>query len=607
MIKNRPQLTISLLISNRMETIPRCLDSLRPIMNEIPCELILTDTSKNPEVHNLLLKYTDQVYEFDWCNDFAKARNQGLKKARGEWFMFLDDDEWFVETDEIINFFKSGEYKEYDYANYVVRNFVDEKHIQYEDIWVSRLVQIKSTTQFVGKVHECFQVENMKCKELSTIVLHSGYIYETLEKRNAHFERNHKLLIEMIAEEPNNFRWHLQLAQEYATVDKWDELICFCEQCLETIGDENSEAIGIHIGTFYEGLARGYYAQRNYWTSNDVCKRALDDNRVKEIASARMHYRLSENYFALEEFEKAIEYAEKYLQGTRLNIEYDENLIEQTRAVLIGNVFEERYIKSIYTILICSYLELGDINPLLEYYDNLCWNEKVIYSIDHVEKYIVKAMWTNKYHPIFLRIMIDVLGNKKLSEHFRRQILSQDLEFENEFQRTLYVFEKALQILIDGPYDGDMIGYHKALREYVNALCDWNDFIESQGAMKIENENALGYFHAAISMNEYFQKENQNTLEALHSLKDAVEFLPEIADGVGAFLNSYSELNKQRSELQKKEMEMLRAQVMSQAKTMLEMGQIQAAEQIVAQLGKMFPGDTEINEFAQILKEKLME
>ena len=602
MSKSRPLLTISLLISNRMETIPRCLDSLHLIMDEIPCELILTDTSKNPEVHNLLLKYTDQVYEFEWCNDFAKARNLGLQKACGEWFMFLDDDEWFVEVDELIAFFKYGEYKKYNCANYIVRNFVDEKQVQYEDIWVSRLVKIQDTTRFVGKVHEYFLIADRKCKELNVVAHHSGYIYETKGKREAHFERNYKLLIEMISEEPNNFRWHLHLVQEYMTVGKWDEVIQFCEECLKTIGDETSDAICVHIGTFYEGIVRALQAKKDYANSIDVCKKALNDIRIKEIASAKMYYRLAENYFTLEEFEDALVYAEKYLQISSLDINNDVNLLTQTRTVLIGDVFEERYIRSIYTILICCYLELGKIDPLLEYYDKLCWNEKVIYSIDHVEKYMVKAMWTNEYHLIFLRIMVDVLGNKKLSEYFRKEILSQDLKFKNEFQRTLYAFSEAVQDLIDGPYDGDMIEYDMALGRYVNALCDWNDFIELQGGMEIENENTLGYFQAAINISEYLNKESQNTLEALRSLKNAVENLPEIADGVSMFLDSYRVLNKQRAERQQKEMEMLRVQVIAQAKMMIEQGQIQAASQIVTQIGKMFPEDAEINELAQMLQ-----
>ena len=103
MNSKNPLLTISLLISNRPDTIPRCLDSLRAVMEAIPSELILIDTSKSDEIHELLHTYTDLVYKFEWCNDFAKARNEGVCRARGEWFLYLDDDEWFDDVQEFID------------------------------------------------------------------------------------------------------------------------------------------------------------------------------------------------------------------------------------------------------------------------------------------------------------------------------------------------------------------------------------------------------------------------------------------------------------------------------------------------------------------------
>ena len=42
-----------------------------------------------------------RVVQFTWCDDFSKARNAGLEKARGQWFLYLDDDEWFIDTKEI--------------------------------------------------------------------------------------------------------------------------------------------------------------------------------------------------------------------------------------------------------------------------------------------------------------------------------------------------------------------------------------------------------------------------------------------------------------------------------------------------------------------------
>lgn len=608
MIKmKKPLLTISLLISNRLDTIPRCLDSLYPIMDAVPCELILIDTSKNPEVHNLLLEYTDQVYEFEWCNDFAKARNEGLERARGEWFLYLDDDEWFVEVDAIIDFFQSGEYKKYGYANYIVRNFQDADYTRYTDDLVSRMVRLGDTVRFVSKIHEHFTPITMERKDLHARANHDGYIFDTPEKQEAHFQRNHALLWEMFQKEPQKIRWQLQIVQEYISGCKWEELVQFCEERLLSLKDKNTYAINKNIGTFYEGLARGLFIQKKYRECIAVCKNALSDKRAKEVLSAKMYLWLSKTCFLLKEYTQAIDYTKDYLQITNRIDRKSLEIQEQEEVPFLDDVFKEENIKTAYNILICCYLEAGNLNPLLEHYDKLCWNQKVICIIDDVEKYMVKAMWSNDCQLIFLRIIVDVFGNQKLSELFRNEILSQEIDSANEFQRTLYSLEKAIQTLIDGPQNGDMIRYHKALGEYVNALCDWNDFMEQQGEAEIECETMVGYFQAAISINEYLKTENQNVVEALRSLKEAVEALPEIAEGVGRFLNSYGELDKQRAELQKKEMDMLRVQVISQAKTMLEMGQVQAAKQIIGQLSMMFPGDIEIDELTKVLQKKLME
>ena len=109
-------LTISILISNRPDTVRKCLDSIRPLLEGVPSELILVDTGCGEQVRQIIEEYTDHIIDFEWCRDFAKARNAGLKKAKGKWFLFLDDDEWFEDTEEIIAFFRSGEYRNYGFA-----------------------------------------------------------------------------------------------------------------------------------------------------------------------------------------------------------------------------------------------------------------------------------------------------------------------------------------------------------------------------------------------------------------------------------------------------------------------------------------------------------
>lgn len=594
MIRNKPQLTISLLVSDRLDTIQRCLDSLRPIMKNISCELILTDTSKNPKVRELLLKYTDQVYEFEWCRDFAKARNLGLEKARGEWFMFLDDDEWFVETDTLIDFFCSGEYKQYGYANYQVRNFFDVKFENYSDCWVTRMGRIDKDTKFVGKVHEILEPLRGERKDLYALVHHSGYIHTTKEEEKARFERNVPLLLEMIEEDPYNMRWQTQLIQEYYDSCEWESLEAYSRDRLKFTEKIDIPHINLHIATFYAGLVYALHYQKKYIESIDICEQALADLRASETLKALMHLKKGENYLRLEKWNEALKETEIYFNSLEKTNQSSTGFLEESHVLLSGTAFEASNQRIAYSIYICSHLELGNTKALHQYYDKLGWGQSIIRIIEDVEKYFVKAMWTLSYEPIFVQIIVDAFKNRNLRELFCKEILSREEQQLNAFQEVLYTFADAMQRVSAGPQSGDMLGYYEVLQYYVQATCQWYDFLQEQNAVGLLGEENPSYIQAALFISDYLETEGQDVVQALGYLKSAVELIPDFASGIGSYLHFYGELEKQRADKHKREMEALRVQVIGQVNALLESGQIEAATQIIGQLKQMFPEDLDV-------------
>lgn len=94
-------LSISMLVSGRDDMF-KSLESLKPFQEAFPCEVILVDTGCSEEQRSKAEKYADKILDFVWCQDFAAARNVGLNEATGEWFLYLDDDEWFENPRQII-------------------------------------------------------------------------------------------------------------------------------------------------------------------------------------------------------------------------------------------------------------------------------------------------------------------------------------------------------------------------------------------------------------------------------------------------------------------------------------------------------------------------
>ena len=159
------QLSISLLVSDRIETLGRCLSSLKPLLRELNSELIIVYTGKSEETLALAKEYTSHIIPFTWCKDFSKARNAGLGAAKGEWFLYLDDDEWFEDTEEIIRFFKSGECEKYQSATYVQRNYLDWTGRTYADAYVGRMCRLLKETRFIYPIHENLRPFPSPCKE----------------------------------------------------------------------------------------------------------------------------------------------------------------------------------------------------------------------------------------------------------------------------------------------------------------------------------------------------------------------------------------------------------------------------------------------------------
>lgn len=435
----KPVLSISLLISNRMDTLRKCLDSLKPIMEQIPCELILTDTSKNPEIHQILLEYTDKVLEFDWCNDFAKARNVGLEIAKGEWFLFVDDDEWFVDIDELVQFFRSGEYRSYGCANYIQRNFYDVKLVNYSDSWVSRMIRLNKDTHFRSKIHEYLYPAPGKCKYLHSIVHHTGYIFVTDENKRKHFERNSVLLFDMIKEEPERMRWRVQLAQEYRSVKEWDDMYQFCEECLEITAHLDNKYDNYDIGTFYAGAMEALISLKRYEEGIAVGERALQDHRNSELCLAYIYGCYSVIYFRMGDYERAEDSVRKYFRLGKKLRKNPKLLEEQQGALLVGEALDQIPMRRSYAILICIGLKRNDTSVLKRHLKDLDWDQKVVYAFDGVVPVLAEAFAAMPCEPIFVETAQLIWNNRELQKELFIHVQKLEAEDQAGFQKILRI------------------------------------------------------------------------------------------------------------------------------------------------------------------------
>lgn len=85
-------LSLCMIVKNEEAALPQCLDSVQPAVDEI----IVLDTGSVDRTPEIAKDFGAQVHFFEWCNDFAIARNESLKYAQGDWILVLDADEVLV-------------------------------------------------------------------------------------------------------------------------------------------------------------------------------------------------------------------------------------------------------------------------------------------------------------------------------------------------------------------------------------------------------------------------------------------------------------------------------------------------------------------------------
>ncbi|MBQ0016997.1 MAG: glycosyltransferase family 2 protein [Clostridiales bacterium] len=90
-LESEKPITISLcmIVKNEEDVIGRCLKSVEGLFDEI----IIVDTGSTDKTKEIARQYTDKIFDFEWVNDFSKARNYSFSLSNCEYIMWLDADD----------------------------------------------------------------------------------------------------------------------------------------------------------------------------------------------------------------------------------------------------------------------------------------------------------------------------------------------------------------------------------------------------------------------------------------------------------------------------------------------------------------------------------
>lgn len=357
--------SISLLTAGKKRELRKCLESLQPLMQAVPSELIIVDTGCNEENRALIEQYATQIVDFSWCNDFSKARNAGLEKANGEWFLYLDDDEWFEDMSEIITFFQTGEYRKYQYAMYLVRNYEDFEGKRYNDSPVGRMIRLQPDTHFIYAIHECFANVGTDTKYLNDYVHHYGYVYKNEEEMFAHARRN---LIPLLVEherEPGNLRHTLQLMQEYQSLQEYDRVEELGCSAIQKYDSEDNEQI-YYFNSLLVLTLLALIKQEKVNKLTALGEQLRNHPYIGKLAEAYVCALLTYGYRETEKYPESMQCTENYLN---LWEEYkkDSSYFTPFETGILAPCFQKKTIQAVLENGIMSAIAVGNLRTAV------CW------------------------------------------------------------------------------------------------------------------------------------------------------------------------------------------------------------------------------------------
>lgn len=506
------KLTISILVSNRKETIRKCMESLRPILERVPSELIVVDTVGEEHSDGSLAiakEYTDKIVHFDWCNDFAAARNAGLMQAKGEWFMFLDDDEWFEDISELIEFFNSEEEKNYNSATYGIRNYRDSEGKAYSTAVLGRVVRRTETLRFVGAIHETFSEFRLPCKEFVSYVHHYGYVYANDEEKRKHIQRNIELLKGEIEKEPRNIRYRAQMAMELATFDN-SAALQFCEETLLSCEKEKASSefqwILSLIFRLYEALGT---TVKEVETSYRELKQKYGFFETAENAiSAQMTriYLLQGNYV------EAYRYTEQYMDTAKF-LSANKELAQLQMSADFARYRENTYyLEMLHYAAFCAW-KAGKYDKAWEYYRSMPW-ENPDYQNEEALRHMHALTEETGNKQAFISILNRMKERDVVSSEEKEVLVTVSLLVSNRkdtIRKCLDSLKPLLDmvpselIAVDTVGEDNSDGSLDIVKEYTDRIIhfDWcNDFAAARNAGLMQ---AKGKWFLYLDDDEWFE------------------------------------------------------------------------------------------------------
>lgn len=229
------RISACVIAKNEEKNIPKWLQSVSKIADE----MIVVDTGSTDNTKKIAMLAGASVYDFKWCDDFAAAKNCAIDKASGDWIIFTDADEYFLEemSELIIN--KINEIDANKKIDALICKLInidaDNNNKFINSIYQLRIFRNVSYLRYRGRIHETLK-HNDKIPSLLVLptniyIYHTGYSQSINLKKG---ERNLKILKEEIKINGELPEYYKPLADCYYGLKQYDKVIYYNKKIIDS-------------------------------------------------------------------------------------------------------------------------------------------------------------------------------------------------------------------------------------------------------------------------------------------------------------------------------------------------------------------------------------
>lgn len=158
-----------------------CINAVKSVYDSCS-EIIIVNTVKTRKVNDAVREFPKvRMFYFKWCDDYSKARNYGIRRAKGDWILTID-------SDEVLK--QKIEYLDNDYLAYMTQQVSNGK-----PYWTARLFQNNKGIFYRNRVHELIDhaLTPFNSVHSDIIIEHSGYDI-TPEEMKKKVKRNYDIM-----------------------------------------------------------------------------------------------------------------------------------------------------------------------------------------------------------------------------------------------------------------------------------------------------------------------------------------------------------------------------------------------------------------------------